>query len=120
MPASWVYLVKIWPPMLTALSTSTQDAATLLVDNAVDQSAIGLVAPAIDLVDVAAGTGGFKIIGESSYDEAGRSVSSAGDVNGDGFDDLIVGARFNDGGGAAYVVFGAASGITSVNLPASS
>ena len=44
----------------------------------------------------------------------------AGDVNGDGFADLIVGAVGDDAGGnyagAAYVVLGAASGITSINL----
>jgi hypothetical protein len=38
----------------------------------------------------------------------GLSVSSAGDVNGDGFDDLIVGAR---GANAAYVVYGNAAGL---------
>jgi hypothetical protein len=37
-------------------------------------------------------TGGFVINGESENDYSGRSVSSAGDVNGDGLDDLIVGA----------------------------
>ena len=31
---------------------------------------------------------------------SGRSVSSGGDVNGDGFDDLIIGARGGDGPGA--------------------
>ena len=49
---------------------------------------------------------GFKIIGETPFDFAGRSVSSAGDFNNDGFDDFIVGAyRYNDVG-AAYVIFG--------------
>ena len=41
---------------------------------------------------------------------AGHSVSGAGDVNGDGFADFIVGAPYTDAGGTnrgeAYVVFG--------------
>ena len=58
---------------------------------------------------------GFIIQGDAQSDEAGYSVSSAGDVNGDGFDDLIVGAHVGDDGGGdageAYVVFGANSGF---------
>jgi hypothetical protein len=38
------------------------------------------------------GTGGFVINGENANDANGFSVSTAGDVNGDGLDDLIVGA----------------------------
>ena len=52
--------------------------------------------------------------GESAIDRSGRSVSGAGDVNHDGFDDLLVGALFNDEGGKntgqTYLIFGKASG----------
>jgi hypothetical protein len=56
------------------------------------------------------GKNGFRIAGESRYDFAGFSVCGAGDVNGDGFDDLIIGAPSQSGAGAAYVVFGKAGG----------
>ena len=39
------------------------------------------------------GATGFKLSGEAADDHSGYSVASAGDVNGDGFADLIVGAR---------------------------
>ena len=56
------------------------------------------------------GTSGFQINGEAEYDYSGFSVASAGDVNGDGFSDLIIGARNADPNGqysgASYVVFG--------------
>jgi hypothetical protein len=46
----------------------------------------------IELSSVTSGTGGFVINGEKAGDNSGFSVSSAGDVNGDGLSDLIVGA----------------------------
>jgi len=68
------------------------------------------------------GSNGFAINGIAAYDRSGYSVSSAGDVNGDGFDDLIIGARSASpngisGAGQSYVVFGSNSGFgASFNL----
>lgn len=49
-------------------------------------------------------------LGEKSEDRAGISVHCAGDINGDGVDDLAVGAFLEDTGGknagAAYIIFG--------------
>jgi len=65
---------------------------------------------AIDLADVAAGEGGFVIVGEAAEDGAGSPVAGAGDMNGDGLDDVIVGAIGAAGeDGRAYVVFGKAN-----------
>ncbi|MCP4382235.1 MAG: hypothetical protein GY798_12625, partial [Hyphomicrobiales bacterium] len=70
----------------------------------------------IDLSSLSAAEG-FIIQGDAAGDRVGRSVSSAGDVNGDGFDDLVLGAHYGDDGGTeageAYVVFGSGSGFGS-------
>ncbi|MEM9222073.1 MAG: hypothetical protein AAGB11_06675 [Pseudomonadota bacterium] len=64
----------------------------------------------IDLASLTGGNG-FELTGIDGLDFSGRSVSGAGDVNGDGIDDLIVGAPSADPGGnqaagETYIVFG--------------
>jgi hypothetical protein len=68
---------------------------------------------------VAAGKG-FKINGltNSTGYQLGNSVSSAGDVNGDGYADLIVATDTDQSYTAAYVVYGGAA-PTNVSLAAS-
>src|SRR5438128_8710591 len=84
--------------------------------------------PSSDLLDLATpldGTNGFTIYGAETRDASGFSVSGAGDVNGDGFDDIIVGARGANGpnnskgsAGESNIVFGKAdwSGTPTVDM----
>ena len=78
--------------------------------------------PSINLSSLS-GADGFRLDGVATGDYSGVSVSAAGDINGDGLGDLIVGADGADpnGGnsGSSYVVFGQSTGFTAT-LPLSS
>jgi len=70
------------------------------------------------------GAAGITIFGAEAFDLSGRSaVSSAGDINGDGFDDLLIGAYQGDASGNlkssagdSYIVFGGISLPTTIDL----
>ena len=102
----------------------TSGAAKVLVESELAVLTGGALA-AIDLATLD-GANGFTLIGVDATDQSGFSVSWAGDVNGDGFDDVIVGAPLaEDAGdgineGESYVVFGKASwaGTPSLDLAA--
>eukprot|EP00820_Chromera_velia_P023665 Cvel_32215.t1-p1 / transcript=Cvel_32215.t1 / gene=Cvel_32215 / organism=Chromera_velia_CCMP2878 / gene_product=Fibrillin-1, putative / transcript_product=Fibrillin-1, putative / location=Cvel_scaffold4959:1-5802(-) / protein_length=870 / sequence_SO=supercontig / SO=protein_coding / is_pseudo=false len=74
------------------------------------------------------GSNGFKIPGNAQNDFCGSGVSGAGDVNGDGVDDVVVGAYGADpegrsSAGETYVIFGkrtATAGAFSTELDLSS
>lgn len=77
----------------------------------------------VQLTDIARNSGGFAITGERSNDQFSFDVSNAGDVNGDGLGDLLVGAWNNPttatNAGRAYLIFGrtdGAMGGTSVDV----
>ncbi|WP_188113264.1 IPT/TIG domain-containing protein [Nocardioides humilatus] len=60
---------------------------------------------------------GFRIDGAAAGDATGCSVAGAGDVNKDGTEDLIIGARNADNkdgtfSGSAYVIYGSAANLT--------
>ena len=70
-----------------------------------------------------ANTTGIRLTGVDTYDGLGASVSGAGDVNGDGYDDLIVGARSADPNGDGSGSGSASSRIlegSSVNIDVTS
>ena len=77
--------------------------------------------PPLTFLPALNGSDGFIINGADNEDYSGRSVSGAGDVNGDGIDDFLVGSRFNNtpvgagNDGTAYLVFGTDAGFAAVN-----
>ncbi|WP_198553859.1 HYR domain-containing protein [Tenacibaculum sp. Bg11-29] len=55
------------------------------------------------------GTNGFVFLGTDAYDQSGKSIDSAGDINNDGINDIIIGAstgRGTNNSGTCYVIYG--------------
>ena len=83
---------------------NTVDPITTLVTHV---ASLTVDTVSVRLSAVAAGTGGFVINGATSGDgSGGLSISNAGDINDDGFDDFMIGAPSAGSAGKTYVVFG--------------
>jgi hypothetical protein len=92
------------PPVPLAIAGKSDAGKSYVIFGKTDSTAINLSA-------IASGTRGFVINGEDVNDISGNSVSTAGDINGDGLNDLIVGARGRSTtgefrAGKLYVIFG--------------
>ena len=62
--------------------------------------------------------GDITLLGEDEDDDAGMSIASAGDVDGDGLDDILVGARFfgsSNHNGRVYLYYASTLANTSFN-----
>ncbi|MFC7194192.1 integrin alpha [Halosimplex aquaticum] len=90
------------------LGTAGGPSATAENEASAAQAQPGGFADSTNLSDADA-----TLYGEGVNDTAGLSVANAGDVNGDGVSDLIVGAPRNSSvapnAGAAYIVYGPAA-----------
>ncbi len=68
------------------------------------------------------GSGSFtsrdvKINGVTDYDYTGTSVSASGDLDHDGYDDIVIGAcQCGGGNGKTYVIYGSSSLSSTINL----
>jgi len=79
------------------------------------QTSEGLVQVFFGATDGLTTTPGWTFESNQAYTFLGEAVASAGDINGNGYDDIIVGAPGYNGAGAAYIFYGAADGISTTH-----
>ena len=85
--------------------------STQAADSGAVHLVLGPIAGNLDLFHDSEAT----IFGEDGSDLAGGSLAGIGDINGDGYDDIMIGSTYNkgnvgNGAGASYIVFGPISG----------
>ena len=81
---------------------------------------ITLLLGATHTIDLASWNGNFSVKGNAPFDAFGYKISQ-GDINGDGFDDIIAGAYYADplqrnAAGSVYIFWGTAYSSQEVNL----
>jgi hypothetical protein len=101
---------------LAAAGDTNDDGQPDLLVGAFNSDIVGTASGAVYLLlgpadaSESLGLADARLVGEAAGDCAGSAVAPMGDVDGDGFDDVLVGAWANDGGGgdagAVYLVFG--------------
>lgn len=99
--------------------------ADLLVgsdQNGIAEGRVFLLYGSADGIDPGDLDDAITFTGESSGDYAGTSVQGSGDIDGDGYDDILIGAYGDDDGGAQagafYIIYGQASPLTDISLSA--
>ena len=105
--------------MIVSASLAAPDGKLLAGESYLVFGSDTRIAPSLDLATLD-GSNGYRLAGIDAYDTSGVSIAGAGDFNGDGFDDLIIGASDADSGtsttaGESYVVFGGADCLAALD-----
>lgn len=102
--------LKVWDAAGNILPAKMQEENNMLAIVVQDKNATYPVT-----VDPLATTPTQTLLGLQLDDQMGYSIASAGDINNDGFGDMIVGAIMYDNGhtneGAAFIYYGSSTGL---------
>ena len=113
MPTTMEYLIFLLVSLTRPPKASPESGSATLVYGSSDLTHPKTVNNVIDMAD------GYRIDGSTTEDYLGYSVSPAGDVNGDGIDDFIIGMNgYDTFRGGACVIFGL-EGKTTILIRAS-